>query len=110
MPFWMNLLGRRIVESIHRSTETNFYFQGGRSIERPPVFIPYGKIVASLLMLVLPLLLGLAIARCKPGMAVKARRVNFILTPNTRHLIFIEVPNNSSPPPKLVFCPLILRG
>uniref|UniRef100_A0A914ICW3 Uncharacterized protein n=2 Tax=Globodera TaxID=31242 RepID=A0A914ICW3_GLORO len=69
MPFWMNVLGSRILESMHRST--NFT----SSSERQSVFIPYGKIVASLLMLVIPLLVGLLIARYKPGMAAKAKRM-----------------------------------
>ncbi|KAL3077564.1 hypothetical protein niasHS_012270 [Heterodera schachtii] len=69
MPFWINVLGSRILKSIYLSTDF------ATPSERRSVFIPYAKIVASLLMLVIPLLIGLTIAKYKPGMATKAKKL-----------------------------------
>lgn len=64
MPFWMNLLG--------------YKFLRGYS-EQVVMRVPYTKIVASLVGLILPLLVGVLIAWKRPAWAVKARKVRFVL-------------------------------
>lgn len=62
MPFWMNLLGYRFLK--------NF-------VDSPIVHVPYDKIVLALLALVIPLLIGVGIARVKPNWAEKFRKVYY---------------------------------
>lgn len=60
MPVWMHLLGQKLIRAVDHSAI---------------VHIPYAKIVASLFTLIVPLLIGLAIAKKKPNWAIKARKV-----------------------------------
>lgn len=60
MPLWMNMLGYKFLK-VHQAS------MGVR--------VPYGKIMMSLLALVLPLLVGLGIARYRPVWAATARKV-----------------------------------
>jgi len=60
MPLWMHLLGYKFLKT---------------SVENSTVRIPYGKIVISLLVLIVPLMVGVAIARFKPQVSAKARKM-----------------------------------
>jgi predicted Na+-dependent transporter len=60
MPLWMNLLGYKFLEMQSSSVVMK---------------VPYSKIIASLGSLVVPLLIGIAIARFKPAWGAKARKV-----------------------------------
>jgi sodium/bile acid cotransporter 3/5 len=60
MPLWMNLLGYRFLE-----------MQSSNVIMK----VPYSKIIASLGGLIVPLLIGVAIARWKPEWGANARKV-----------------------------------
>ncbi|KAI1707913.1 sodium bile acid symporter family domain-containing protein [Ditylenchus destructor] len=60
MPLWMNFLGYKFLKG---------YLDNAR------VHVPYSKIVMSLLALVIPLLIGVTIARYKPTCASKARKL-----------------------------------
>jgi hypothetical protein len=68
MPLWIRVLGARLVHAVSPTAS---------------VLIPYGKIVASLVTLILPLLAGLLIARFRPNLATRARKVgeSFFLFP-----------------------------
>jgi len=59
MPLWMNLLGYKFLEM---------------NSNKVVMTVPYSKIVGSLGGLVVPLLIGVAIARWKPKWGVKARK------------------------------------
>lgn len=63
MPFWMNLLGYRFLK---------------KYVNSPVVHVPYDKIMASLLALIIPLLIGVGISRCNTNLAAKARKVFFL--------------------------------
>ena len=60
MPLWIRVLGARLVQAVSPTAS---------------VLIPYGKIVASLVTLILPLLAGLLIARFRPNLAIRARKM-----------------------------------
>jgi sodium/bile acid cotransporter 3/5 len=63
MPLWMNLLGYKFLE-MHSSNVV--------------MKVPYNKIVASLGGLIVPLLIGILIARWRPTWGAKARKVRVI--------------------------------
>ena len=86
MPFWMNLLGYKFLKSY---------------MENAIVRVPYTKIVMSLLALVLPLLVGVAVAKFRQAWAVKARRVGCLL--ETHCLVFLIL-RLSAPSPFRNFC------
>lgn len=58
MPFWMKLLGYR-------------FLKNNDSI----IHVPYDKIIVSLLTLIIPLLIGIAISRFNQKLAEKAKKV-----------------------------------
>ncbi|CAJ0597106.1 unnamed protein product [Cylicocyclus nassatus] len=60
MPFWISMLGKEFLQGF--SSETKIY-------------IPYGKITRSLISLVVPLLIGVAIKKWKPEWAAKSRKI-----------------------------------
>uniref|UniRef100_A0A1I8A3R0 Sodium Bile acid symporter family n=1 Tax=Steinernema glaseri TaxID=37863 RepID=A0A1I8A3R0_9BILA len=60
MPLWMHLLGKQFLEGYNPEAT---------------IRVPYAKIVTSLLALVIPLLIGVAIQKWKPELAAKARKV-----------------------------------
>ncbi|GMT31459.1 hypothetical protein PFISCL1PPCAC_22756 [Pristionchus fissidentatus] len=60
MPLWLTLLGEEFLVG----------FSSGSTIK-----VPYAKIGSSLASLVGPLLIGVLIARCKPALAAKARKI-----------------------------------
>uniref|UniRef100_A0AC34QCL2 Uncharacterized protein n=1 Tax=Panagrolaimus sp. JU765 TaxID=591449 RepID=A0AC34QCL2_9BILA len=58
IPFWMKAVGYKFVESVSHSA----------------VKVPYRNIMTSLIVLIVPLLIGMGIARKWPSIAAKARR------------------------------------
>jgi hypothetical protein len=60
MPFWISLLGANLVQTINPSVK---------------VLIPYIKILISLGIMIVPLFVGLLIAKFKPNWAAKMRKV-----------------------------------
>ncbi|KAK6042028.1 sodium bile acid symporter family protein, partial [Cooperia oncophora] len=60
MPFWISLLGKEFLQGF----STDF-----------KIHIPYAKITRSLVALVVPLLIGIAIKKWKPEWAAKSRKV-----------------------------------
>uniref|UniRef100_A0AC34FKD8 PIN-like protein n=1 Tax=Panagrolaimus sp. ES5 TaxID=591445 RepID=A0AC34FKD8_9BILA len=60
IPFWMNILGHK-------------FLQG--STDGVHVKVPYLNIVSALLILIVPLLIGIAIAKFKPNIAAKAKKI-----------------------------------
>lgn len=60
MPLWMHFLGYKFLK-IHQASNG--------------VRVPYGKIIISLLALIIPLIIGILIARCRPTYAATARKV-----------------------------------
>ncbi|KAK6044550.1 hypothetical protein COOONC_17945 [Cooperia oncophora] len=59
MPFWISLLGKEFLQGF----STDF-----------KIHIPYAKITRSLVALVVPLLIGIAIKKWKPEWAAKSRK------------------------------------
>lgn len=64
IPLWMNLLGYQFLRDYDGST----------------VLVPYHKIISSLLTLIIPLLIGIGLAKWNPGFGVKARKVSLTFT------------------------------
>jgi len=64
MPLWMKLLGGHFLKLGKTPSSGEATFK-----------VPYGKIFISLLVLVIPLLIGVAIARYRQNMAQKARKI-----------------------------------
>ena len=60
MPLWMNLLGYKFLQNIHDSKT---------------VCVPYDKIIYSIVGFIIPLLIGVLLARFKPNLATRARKV-----------------------------------
>uniref|UniRef100_A0A915PE79 Uncharacterized protein n=1 Tax=Meloidogyne floridensis TaxID=298350 RepID=A0A915PE79_9BILA len=60
MPLWIKLLGTRLIKAVAPTLT---------------IHIPYSKIVASLFTLIVPLFIGLIIAKYKPHWAIRARKV-----------------------------------
>ena len=73
IPLWMMVLGHE-------------FLQGGFASSR--LRVPYSKILSSLASLVIPLLIGVAIAKYKPNVAARLRKVNSWITHNTRSRIY----------------------
>ncbi|KAK6022437.1 sodium bile acid symporter family protein, partial [Ostertagia ostertagi] len=63
MPFWISILGKEFLQGF--STEAK-------------IQIPYAKITRSLVALVVPLLIGIAIKKWRPLWAAKSRKVRFL--------------------------------
>lgn len=64
IPLWMNLLGYQFLRGYNQQTT---------------VRVPYHKICSSLVMLIIPLLIGVSIAKWKPSWGAKARKVFYFL-------------------------------
>lgn len=60
MPLWMRVLGTKLITAVAPAAT---------------IFIPYGKIIGSLFTLIVPLLVGVLIAKYKPNWAVNARKI-----------------------------------
>ncbi|CAK5066019.1 unnamed protein product [Meloidogyne enterolobii] len=60
MPLWIKLLGTRLIKAVAPTLT---------------IHIPYSKIVASLFTLIVPLFVGLIIAKYKPHWAIRARKL-----------------------------------
>jgi len=60
MPLWIRVLGSSLVHAVSPNVE---------------VVVPYGKIVASLVSLILPLLIGLLVGRFRPNWANVAKKL-----------------------------------
>uniref|UniRef100_A0A914NB48 Uncharacterized protein n=1 Tax=Meloidogyne incognita TaxID=6306 RepID=A0A914NB48_MELIC len=60
MPLWIKLLGTRLIKAVAPTLT---------------IHIPYSKIVASLFTLIVPLFIGLIIAKYKPHWAIRARKL-----------------------------------
>jgi predicted Na+-dependent transporter len=60
MPFWISLFGANLVQAINPSVK---------------VLIPYRKMLISLCAMILPLFVGLLIAKFRPNWAAKMRKV-----------------------------------
>lgn len=73
MPLWMNLLGYRFL----RGQMVMVASSRGKEGDPLVMHVPYGKIIASLMALIVPLLIGILIAKLKPNVAEKARKVSF---------------------------------
>jgi hypothetical protein len=72
MPLWITLLGERFLQP-HVHSSFHHELSGE---EVAPVFrVPYARIVGSLLILVVPLLIGAAIAHFKPQWGARMRKV-----------------------------------
>jgi predicted Na+-dependent transporter len=65
MPLWIRILGSTLIEAVNPRNAAI-------------VQIPYGKMVTSLICLILPILIGLLIAKCRPKWAEKMRKVDRI--------------------------------
>lgn len=60
MPLWIKLLGTKLIKAVAPTLT---------------IHIPYSRIVASLFTLIVPLFVGLTIAKYKPQWAIKARKL-----------------------------------
>lgn len=72
MPLWIGVLGERFLHG-------DLVQDSSSHDQHAKIQVPYGRIITSLLILIVPLLVGVAIARFKPQLGAQLRKalINF---------------------------------